>query len=298
MTTDEALLRLSESTADAVATVLRTFAVDHVDRGVAVVVPAGQSPFEGIPIPSVSARVNYIDGITGGNVFIMSLAGAYRLAAAMAGVEATAVASAGPGADEARPEIGELELSAVGEAALQMMAEAAAAMSVVLGHEVEVSPPETRVLDSVEAAESSEERIPYATVVSFTVLGEPCRLIQLVPNAFVVRMTRAFVDLSAESVGAERHGKDALFSPELLRNVPVRVSVELGRARMSLARAVGLPAGAVVELDRVADEPVDLLVNGRRYAEGRLVLLEGNEWALQIDRMLNERADRSPEQED
>ncbi len=58
------------------------------------------------------------------------------------------------------------------------------------------------------------------------------------------------------------------------------------------------PKGGGGERNGVGEEPVDLLVNGRRYAEGRLVLLEGNEWALQIDRMLSERADSSPEQED
>ena len=108
------------------------------------------------------------------------------------------------------------------------------------------------------------------------------------PNAFVIRMTRAFAELEADMVGdgldaADRQG---LFSPELLRRIPVRVSVELGRARMSLAQAVGLPPGAVVELDRAADDPVDLFVNGKRYAEGQLVLLDGNEWGLRVERVL------------
>jgi flagellar motor switch protein FliN/FliY len=210
----------------------------------------------------------------------MSRAGAHRLAAAMMGIELE------PGQD--RLDVGELELSAVGEAANQMMAAAATATSAVLGQEVEISPPQTRVVFTADEAEKGHEKTPHATIVSFSVLDEPCKLIQLVPNAFVVRMTRAFADLEADMVGdgLDLEGKQVLFSPELLRRVPVRVSVELGRARMPLARAVGLPAGAVVELDRAADDPVDLFVNGKRYAEGRLVLLEGNEWALRLDRVL------------
>jgi flagellar motor switch protein FliN/FliY len=280
MTIEEALLRLAESTADAVAKVLRTFAGESVDRGAAVVVGAGQHPFAGLPVPSVIANVDYVDGITGGNVFVMSRAGAHRLAAAMMGIELE------PGQD--RLDVGELELSAVGEAANQMMAAAATATSAVLGQEVEISPPQTRVVFTADEAEKGHEKTPHATIVSFSVLDEPCKLIQLVPNAFVVRMTRAFADLEADMVGdgLDLEGKQVLFSPELLRRVPVRVSVELGRARMPLARAVGLPAGAVVELDRAADDPVDLFVNGKRYAEGRLVLLEGNEWALRLDRVL------------
>ena len=55
----------------------------------------------------------------------------------------------------------------------------------------------------------------------------------------------------------------------------MRVWAELGRARMPSAQIVGLPAGAVVELDRQADEPIDLYVNGRRFATGRLVVVDG-----------------------
>ena len=280
MTIEEALLRLAESTADAIAKVLRTFAGESVDRGAAVVTPPGQHAFQGIPVPSVVATVDYVDGITGGNVFVMSRAGAHRLAAAMMGIELE------PGQD--RQDVGELELSGVGEAANQMMAAAAVVTSAVLGQEVEISPPNTRVIYTADEAERAHEKTPHATVVSFSVLDEPCKLIQLVPNAFVVRMTRAFADLEADMVGdgLDLEGKQVLFSPELLRKVPVRVSVELGRARMPLGRAVGLPSGAVVELDRAADDPVDLFVNGKRYAEGRLVLMDGNEWALRIERVL------------
>ena len=283
MTVEEALLRLAESTAEAVAKVLRTFAGEGVDRSAAVIVPGGQHPFAGIPIPSVIADVNYVDGITGGNVFVMSRAGTHRLAAAMMSVELE------PGQDT--QDVGELELSAVGEAANQMMAAAAIAISAVLGQEVEIAPPTTRVVLTAEEAERGHEKTPHATVVSFSVLGEPCKLIQLVPNAFVIRMTRALAELEADMIsdGLDLADRPGLFSPELLRRIPVRVSVELGRARMSLAQAVGLPPGAVVELDRAADDPVDLFVNGKRYAEGRLVLLDGNEWGLRIERVLGAR---------
>ena len=44
---------------------------------------------------------------------------------------------------------------------------------------------------------------------------------------------------------------------------------------MPSAEVVGLPPGAVVELDRQADEPIDLYVNGRRFATGRLVVVDG-----------------------
>lgn len=278
MTPEEALLRLAESTAEAVEKVLCMFAPDAVEHGAATVVASGQNPFSGIPLSSVAANVDYRGGVTGGNVFVLSRAGAHRLAAAMMGVELE------PGQDQ--QDVGELELSAVGEAANQMMAAAAMAMTAVLGQEVEISPPETRMLSNPTEAEATFTKTPHATVVSFSVLDEPCKLIQLVPNAFVVRMTRALADLASDALADGADGTQPTFSPDLLRHVPVRVSVELGRVRMSLARAVGLPPGAVVELDRAADDPVDMFVNGKRYAEGRLVLLDGNEWALRVERVL------------
>jgi flagellar motor switch protein FliN/FliY len=41
-----------------------------------------------------------------------------------------------------------------------------------------------------------------------------------------------------------------------------------------------------VELDRQADEPIDLYVNGRHFATGRLVVVDGSEWAVRIERVV------------
>jgi flagellar motor switch protein FliN/FliY len=42
----------------------------------------------------------------------------------------------------------------------------------------------------------------------------------------------------------------------------------------------------VIELDRAEGDPIDLVVNGRRYATGRLVLVNGSEWAFQVEEIL------------
>jgi flagellar motor switch protein FliN/FliY len=70
-----------------------------------------------------------------------------------------------------------------------------------------------------------------------------------------------------------------------LAGVRVRVWAELGRAQMPTAQAVRLPAGTVVELDCAADEPIDLYVNGRRFATGRLMVVDGD-WAVKIETIL------------
>lgn len=61
---------------------------------------------------------------------------------------------------------------------------------------------------------------------------------------------------------------------ELLKDVALNVRIELGRARMSVEDVLRLGAGAVVELDRLAGEPVDVYVNERLAARGELLVVE------------------------
>jgi flagellar motor switch protein FliN len=52
------------------------------------------------------------------------------------------------------------------------------------------------------------------------------------------------------------------------------LTVEVGRTRMSLGETLSLGPGSVVTLDRLADQPVDLLVNGRPIARGEVVVID------------------------
>jgi len=290
VTTDEALVKLGQSTMEAVCGVLEMFAPEQITPGDVHVVAAGKHPLESIPVPAVATMVSYVDGVTGGNLFVMTVAGARRLAAAMMGME--------PDDDAGAAELSELELSAVAEAMNQMMASAAGATTAVLGTEVEIGVPETRTFTSTDAAIDAYARTPHATRAAVSVCGEPCRLVQLVPNAFVVRMTRALDELGSELTPAADTGpsapsggpnRDAVGdgSPSLA-GISVRVCAELGRARMPSAQIVGMPTGAVVELNRQADEPIDLYVNGRRFATGRLMVVDGADWAVRIESILGQ----------
>jgi flagellar motor switch protein FliN/FliY len=279
MNVDEALIRLGESTSEAVAGIMQMFAGDAAQPGPVAIVRSGGDPLQTLPTPAVAASVSYVDGVTGGNVFVMPLKGARALAAAMMGEE--------PPEDEA-DDLTELELSAVGEAMNQMMAAAANATSAVLGTEVEIAPPDTRVLTSLETALDGHDDAAHVTSGVFTVFGQPCRLVQLVPNAFVMRMTKALDELGAEYLGDQGPADAAAAAglDESLRAIDVRVWAELGRRRMPIGNLVGMPVGAVVDLDREADEPVDLFVNGMRFASGRLVVSDGGEWAVQIESLV------------
>jgi len=284
MNTDEALTTLGETSTEAVLGVLESLAAGGVERGQLSIVPSGQSPLDTVPYPVVATDVAFTDGVSGGNVLAITRLGARRLAASMMFAE--------PPTEDTGAELDELEMSALGEAMNQMMAASAGAITGALGYVVDISVPTTRVLETADAAEGVYPKTPYATSVSFTLLGEPCRLIQLIPNAFVVRMARAIDDGAAaeqEGAGADGSGDSAL-DPRLssaLRDVPVRVAVELGRATMSLEDVASPTPGAVVELDRAPQDPVDLCVNGRRFATGRLILIDQTEWAMHIERVLD-----------
>jgi len=63
---------------------------------------------------------------------------------------------------------------------------------------------------------------------------------------------------------------------DMLHDVEMEVSAELGRTRMSVRELLSLAPGAVVELDRAAGSPADLLVNGRLIARGEVVVIDEN----------------------
>jgi len=60
---------------------------------------------------------------------------------------------------------------------------------------------------------------------------------------------------------------------DLLLDVPLDLSVELGRARMSIQDLLNMSPGSVIELDKIAGEPLDFMVNGRLVARGEAVVV-------------------------
>ena len=63
---------------------------------------------------------------------------------------------------------------------------------------------------------------------------------------------------------------------DMLHDVEMEVSAELGRTRMAVRELLSLNPGAIVELDRAAGSPADLLVNGRLIARGEVVVIDEN----------------------
>ena len=72
---------------------------------------------------------------------------------------------------------------------------------------------------------------------------------------------------------------------DLLKEVDVRLSVELGRTHMKLKDVLALGEDSVVMLDRLTDELLDVMVNGKLIARGEIVA-EGNRFGLKIVEMI------------
>ena len=63
---------------------------------------------------------------------------------------------------------------------------------------------------------------------------------------------------------------------EMIMDIPLEISVELGRMKMMVKDVVELGSGSIVQIDKAAGEPVDVLVNGRLVARGEVVVIEDN----------------------
>lgn len=87
--------------------------------------------------------------------------------------------------------------------------------------------------------------------------------------------------------------KDANNNIDLLMDVSLRVTVELGRTRMQLARILELKNGSVVELDRLAGDPVDVFVNDRMVARGEVVVVD-DKFGVRIIEMVSVNSDKVP----
>ena len=76
----------------------------------------------------------------------------------------------------------------------------------------------------------------------------------------------------AEGMEPEANGEPN--SMDLLKDVEIDVSVELGRIELPLGKVLQLAKGSVIELEKLAGEPVDILVNGHRIAHGEVVVID------------------------
>ena len=269
MTSDDALLLLGESVADAVCGALRGFSATDVEHGQVSLATKGELAFQDLPALGVVSSAAYMNGATGGNVIVMPRRAARKLAL---------LASGGDPDDAGEGPISPAELAEINAAAGKLLADAAVTTAALLGEELELAPASSRAYDTPAEAFVGLDLGSRATSMTIAAAGESFRLVQLMPNALLIRMTQVFDDRAAarsfEHVGTS-------VPPDTVREVTLTLRAELGRTRMSLLHASSLDTGAAVALDRRIDDPVELFVNGRSFGTGELVS-QGGRFAVRI----------------
>lgn len=288
------------------------------------------------PFEHVSVQVNYEDGFTGENVFVIKSEDAAIISDIMLGGD-------GINPDE---KLNEIHLSAVQEAMNQMMGSAATSMSTIFDKLVNISPPKIELIEENVALENAQNeddsREELFVKVSFQLkVGEliDSNIMQIIPFPFANELVAELLnkdvkveetesaeevqqDMTTEqpiksnySVSAEPHGREnektvqkesqyigapvdqsnakiqsaefSEFEPvqlqqheqrnlDMLLDIPLKVTVELGRTKRPIKDILELSTGSIIELDKLAGEPVDVLVNDKLVAKGEVVVIDEN----------------------
>jgi flagellar motor switch protein FliN/FliY len=142
-----------------------------------------------------------------------------------------------------------------------------------------------------EAAQSLDAEVALAN-------GAAYDSVVVVPLAQADAAVASFVLLLNHTSAAVDTGDSASFEPlaggvemgavravELLNDVEMGVTAELGRTRMTVRELLSMQPGSIVELDRAAGSPVDLLVNGTLVARGEVVVID-EEFGVRITEII------------
>ncbi|MEU3330902.1 flagellar motor switch protein FliN [Glutamicibacter creatinolyticus] len=132
---------------------------------------------------------------------------------------------------------------------------------------------------STDAASGTEAILLDAETVCFELRSEGKAV-----GFFALRL-REHTPAAATGTSSET-GQDVAGRLGRINNVEMALTVEIGRTRMSVRDVLGLEPGAVVELDRSAGAPADILLNGRLIAQGEVVVMD-QDYGVRITRILD-----------
>lgn len=246
--------------------------------------------------PSVVVSVAYTEGLEGSSILVLRVPDAAVVADVMMGGEGTPADT-----------LDEMQSSAVNEAMNQMMGGAASAMADLVGRRVQISTPGLRIIDLADQGMGAiAEPGGLLVRISFQLHVEgllDTTLMQIMPVGFarllldnIGKASRDAAAAAGEDAGDEPRlrpvpappvaqpvtfpslddGADApgVGDISLLLDVPLQVTVELGRTQLRIRNVLELVPGSIVELDKLAGEPVDVLVNGKQIARGEVVVID------------------------
>ena len=89
-----------------------------------------------------------------------------------------------------------------------------------------------------------------------------------------------------QSFGADYSNLPGAENIGIIKDVPLEVTVELGRTKKSIAEILDFAPGTIIELDKIAGEPIDVLVNGKFVAKGEVVVIEES-FGIRVTEIIN-----------
>ena len=100
-----------------------------------------------------------------------------------------------------------------------------------------------------------------------------------------VDVEEAVADAPGEDENLTEEAAKEKIDQEVLQTIPVTITVQVGRASLKIRDLLKLTQGRVVELDRIAGEPLDLLVNNTVVAQGEIVLVN-ERYGIRLTRVI------------
>lgn len=263
--------------------------------------------------PCVLIQIYYKEGLDGSNILLIKDKDVKHIADLMMGGDGNNI----------EEEPSELDLSAISEAMNQMMGTAATSLSTFIDKKVDITPPTSVLIDlndSVENLDIAPFLKERFVKVSFDMnIGENVNtdIMQLYPFEFAHDIYNEFVQVFEESSkeyekksvnnhdNSFNQGEDvnvhtASFQPfisnndkndnqeniNIIMDVPLEVRVELGRTSKSIKEILSFAPGTIVKLDKLSGETVDLLVNNKIVAKGKIVVINKS-FGIRISEILN-----------
>ena len=263
----------------------------------------------------VAIEIKYKSGLSGTTVFVLQKEDTAVIADLMMG---------GDGKIK-NAEIGELQLSAVGEAMNQMIGTSATTLSSMFHTNIDITAPDVKFQKAGSKLDLSEEisdkpiiSTSFKLIVGDLINSEMVQIMSLdSAKSQISKLMNSMNDMLEDvvaSIADERETPytppmdDSLGSPSMLHEKPITVqpvqftsfndisniygesgknldllmdvklslTVELGRTELPIKKVLELTRGSVIELDKIAGEPVDLYANGKLIARGEVVVIEDN----------------------
>ena len=223
-----------------------------------------------IPMPCVLLEARYQRGLQGGHWLSLGLPGALLIGHALAGE-----------AEGEALEFTPADADAVGEVANQLLGAAASALKPLLTRSVAFDPVSLTVAEDASGLPSElsvgKERLWLVRAEATGPDGFRAEM-SLVVGPDLVREIAALVEEAGSAAPAVEAPLPATAPSgiDLILDVTLPVAVELGRSRMQIQDILKLAPGSIIELDKSAGDPVDILINDRPIAKGEVVVIDEN----------------------